>query len=324
MHRFSHFLATAFIVAMAVVFGLAPGAGAQPFPFQTPTYLPGGIVGATTCAAACDVVFNTGGESTITVRVSGSGTGIAAQVQGTESVAASPTWSTLFVQPLQVGSATAPATSSAIAGVGVWRVNAAGLAQVRLHLTAVTGSVSVSMSGSNAAGIVTAIPEKKATYSAGIVALAPAASATDFLTLTGSATATVRVQHVECSGISTANATATIEALTRSVADTAGTPAAMTAVPHDTNDYAATATVTAYTANPTVGTLVGIVRAGKITTGPAASATVVPGVLGWDFNGPYQQEVVLRGIAQVFALNGAAASFSAGAALNCSVTWTEE
>jgi hypothetical protein len=29
-------------------------------------------------------------------------------------------------------------------------------------------------------------------------------------------------------------------------------------------------------------------------------------------------------VAQSFSLNGAGASFSSGAALNCSVTWTEE
>lgn len=322
MRRFTRLLAALWAAVLFTAAGVSP-VSAQTYPFNNPTFIPTATVDATACAAACDVVFNTGGTDTVIIRVAGTGTGVAAAVQGTEARNGTIAWTALNVFPV-AALTTAPAEAGSITGVGLWRVNASGLAAVRVHLTAVTGTISISMSGNPGNSIVINTPAKKATYSASIVALAPAASATDFVTLTGSATATVRVTRAECSGITTANATATIEALVRSTANTVGTPAAMTAVPHDSNDAAASATVTAYTANPTTGTLVGIVRAAKITTGPAASATVVPAPVIWDFTAPGQQEVVLRGIAQVFALNGAGASFSAGAALNCAVSWTEE
>lgn len=322
MKRLTNMLAMLFLIAIATMTGVSPGF-AQTYPTNNPSYQPTAILAAKTCSAACDVVFTTNGLGTVTVRVSGSGTGVAAVVQGTESRAASPTYSTLTIHPVG-SSATSAASAASIAGTGLWRVNAAGLASVRVHLTAVTGSITIGMSGGDNIANVIATPERKATYSASIVGLSPAASATDFVTLTGSATATLRVLHAECSGISTANATATVEALVRSTANSAGTPSAMTAVPHDSNDPAASGSVTAYTANPTTGTLTGIVRAGKLTTVTAASTTVAQPVLAWDFGQGIGQEVVLRGTGQVFALNGAGASFTSGASLNCSVTWTEE
>lgn len=169
------------------------------------------------------------------------------------------------------------------------------------------------------------VPVQKQTYSANVVALAPAASATDFFTITGSATKTVKIQYVACSGISTANASATVVALKRSVANTGGTATTPTVVKNDTSpSTAGTAVVRAYTANPTTGTLIGAVRSGVLTTGPAASATLAPNTLEWTFGEGQTQEVALRGVAQVFALNGNGASFTTGAALNCSISWTEE
>lgn len=323
MRWFGKLLTFLAIAAMQCALATSPVA-AQTYPYQNPVYESSPTVDAVVCTAACDVVYTSNNIGTVLIRLAGSGTGLAAVAQVSEARNGTIAWSNLQAHPVGGGVGCA-ATSGSMNAACMYRVDAAGAAQVRVHLTAVTGSISISISGSGAADLVTATPPRKATYSASIVALAPAASATDLVTLTGNATTTVRVNHAECSGISTANATATLEALTRSTANTSGTPAAMTAVPHDTNDPAAAATVTAYTANPTTGTLVGIIRASKLTTGPAASATVVPNVVAWDFgNAPPQQEVVLRGVAQVFAINGAGASFSAGAALNCSLTWTEE
>lgn len=174
-------------------------------------------------------------------------------------------------------------------------------------------------------------PYRPVTYSAAFVALAPAASATDFLTITGSATKTVFVRSVSCSGISTAAATATINGVVRSTANTGGTAVTPSAtaggqlVPHDSTASAATAAVAAYTANPTTGTLVGIVRSDKLTTTTAASSAVNgQPLMVWRFGDNQDQSVVLRGATQVFALNGAGASFSAGTALNCSVEWIEQ
>lgn len=163
------------------------------------------------------------------------------------------------------------------------------------------------------------------TYTAVAVGLVPAASATDFLTLTGSATKTVKVTRANCTGISTAAATALLVALKRSTADTAGTSTTLTAVPSDSNLAAATAVAKAYTANPTTGTLVGNLRAHYVTTSTAASSQVPIELTPFEFGSfGANYPVVLRGVAQTFALNGNGASFSGGTTLACSVQWTEQ
>ena len=173
------------------------------------------------------------------------------------------------------------------------------------------------------AQLTTVQPQRRTTYSATIAALTPAASATDFFTLTGSATKTIWVHGAGCSGISTAAAQANIAALKRSTANTSGTSTAPTAVAHDSTSAAATATVAAYTANPTVGTLVGIVRGARFATDAAATNTTAPGGVTWRFGDVWTMPIVLRGAAQVFALNGNGASFASGASLTCWVEWSE-
>jgi len=110
----------------------------------------------------------------------------------------------------------------------------------------------------------------------------------------------------------------------RSTANTGGTSTSLTAVPADPSDAAASAVARAYTANPTVGTAVGPIRAGVVVlTSPATSISIDP--VQWTFGNDVGTRggVVLRSASQVFAINGNAASFPSGAALNCSVEWTE-
>jgi hypothetical protein len=167
------------------------------------------------------------------------------------------------------------------------------------------------------------IPQRVATYSANFTALVPASSATDFLTLSGSATMVVHIKNVQCQGISTAAATDRIYVLDRSTADTGGTSTTATAVPMDSNDAAATAVATGYTANPaTLGTLIGAYRSEYLGTAPA---NAVPAPYPWTQNYGLQndKEDVLRGVNQIFALNANATSFAAGTSLDCWIEWTE-
>lgn len=166
------------------------------------------------------------------------------------------------------------------------------------------------------------------TYSATYTAITPAASATDFLTIYGSATKTIYLRTVECAGVSTAAGTSTIALAKRSTADSGGTALTPSAtvggqlVPNDSNDGAATATVAAYSANPTTGTLVGLVRSGKINTGVTGTGTA--GLLTWNFGSESAKAVTLRGAAQGLALTGLGSSLAAGAVLTCNITWIEQ
>lgn len=142
--------------------------------------------------------------------------------------------------------------------------------------------------------------EKQArTYSAS-ANVAAAASATDIAILPGSATTTVFVTKVIISGIQTTGGLADVLLIKRSTANTAGTSTAMTAIPHDANDAAATAAPLSYTANPTPGTAVGTFRRGYTPIG-AATAVVNP-LIVYDF-GDKGRPIVLRGIAQGLAIN---------------------
>lgn len=166
------------------------------------------------------------------------------------------------------------------------------------------------------------VPSQMRTFAATKVALAPAASATDFFTIRGSASTPVRVRRISCSGTSTAAATALVQVVKRSAVNTGGTSAASTAVAYNsTPGIAATATVLSYTANPSaLGTAVGPIAAGNLTTNTLATSAVLAPTLVFDFS---NQFVFLNGAAEVLALNANAASFTAGASLSCSVEWSE-
>jgi hypothetical protein len=160
----------------------------------------------------------------------------------------------------------------------------------------------------------------KHTYSASVTALVGVAG--DIVTIFGSATTTVRVTRVEFSGVATAAANMDVTLVVRSAVDTVGTPAAMTAVPHDSRSPAATATgLNSYTAAPTPGAAVGTIRSAKANIGVAATgAEGLPQV--WDFgNGP-KKAIVLRGVAQGLCLNVGATQ--AGALYDVDIEWTEE
>ncbi len=160
------------------------------------------------------------------------------------------------------------------------------------------------------------------TYSASILALTPAASATDVFVLTGSATKGVYPLSLTCTGTSTAAASQMVQAILRSTADTSGTSTAPVAATYDSTNPVATATVAAYTANPTVGTSAGIVGVGLMQTlAPASTGTYGVTFTFNQLGAP--QPLVLRGATQqlAFSLNGV--SVASGGSLECNVTWTE-
>lgn len=163
----------------------------------------------------------------------------------------------------------------------------------------------------------------KLTYSAVVNNLTPPATPTDMVTITGSATKTVRVLRVELSTTQTTAGINTFFLVKRSTANSAGTSASATVIPHDSTNAAGTATVLSYTVNPTLGNTIGNIRASKLLT--PAPASVQFGIYQWDFDGRTGgQGIVLTGTSQVLALNFNAAALPAGLNVNCTITWTEE
>jgi hypothetical protein len=163
----------------------------------------------------------------------------------------------------------------------------------------------------------------KATYAVSKVGLACAASAHDVLTLTGSATKTIKITRVQISGtVATTANDSDVVLLKRKTANTGGTSSAPTITPYDSNSAAATATALAYTVDPTAGTLIGNIRAVSLYL-PVTGSTGVPMLYSESFGDRPEQAVVLRGVNEVFAVNLNAAN-AASTALDITIEFTEE
>lgn len=147
------------------------------------------------------------------------------------------------------------------------------------------------------------------TYSASVSALASVASATDIATITGNASTTVFVTKVIISGTQTTGGQIRVDLIKRSAANTSGSSAAMTAVPYDSTDSAASATCLSYTANPTPGAAVGTVRTAPIAIGGTTATS--SNVTVFDF-GSTGKPVTLSGTAQVLAVNLAGVTVTGG------------
>ena len=308
-------------VALAMAgFVLGPTAVlAQPYPVNSPTYLPNPTLPAATIPTGTTSTFPffVNGVGTPYVRIAGSPSGLSATMQCTEARTGTPAWTSMSVDT--VGGS----RISTITAAGLYRLNVAGCAQARLSVAALTsGATTVSFSAGNGEQYASTLPVTKATYSA--AAIIGTGATTHFLSIAGSATKTIAITRAECSGKATAALAVNITAEVDSTADTGDAGTAVTGTPMDSSDAAATAVVLSHTTSPTPGSLVGDVRAGTMTLVVAATPITPANVLAWSFGDrPGAQQVILRGVAQSFSLNTSAA-FGSGGAVGCALEWTEE
>lgn len=190
--------------------------------------------------------------------------------------------------------------------------------------TVTTGQRVDAQSDANGRLITNSVPVdgSKATYSAAIIGLVAANTPTDIFTLTGSSTKTIRVLRAEFSATQTTAGVRDLVLLKRSTANTGGTSTIPTATPHDSTSAVATAVVHAYTANPTLGTLVGIIRAKKLVIDVTSKSGPVDRVEFFFAITP-SQAIVLRGTSEVFSINLNSVT-SAGNLIDLFIEWTEE
>lgn len=160
-----------------------------------------------------------------------------------------------------------------------------------------------------------------ATYSASAITFTLAAAATDVFVIQGSGTKTIKITRLEFAVTTTAGSGALISAswIKRSGANT-GASTVATNTPHDSNNAAATATVTFYTANPSVlGASVGAIRAIRAE---AYNTSTAPTYTIWTFGDRPGQAIYLRGTSQYLALNFGGATVTNGIAC-INIEWTE-
>lgn len=163
----------------------------------------------------------------------------------------------------------------------------------------------------------------KASYRASTVGVVTLANGTGpFFSLYGSATKVIRVTRLYFAAtIATAAANVILLLSKRSTAPTGGTPSAMTATKMDENDAAPTATVTAYTAAPTAGTLLGTLDSRRDLLNVTGAVATVDEF--FDFGQYAAKPIVLRGVAQGIDLSFQTAPGNAVAGILW-VEWTEE
>jgi len=162
-----------------------------------------------------------------------------------------------------------------------------------------------------------------ATYSAAALGIVAALTPTDIFTIYGSATKTIKILRIGVSGTENTAAIRDIVLIKRSATNTGGTSSAVTKVPLDSNDAAATATVLSYSANPTaLGAAVGNIRVAKLDI-PATNLTGTADRIEWTFGDRPGKSIVLRSASEGVAvnLNGVTASTNS---FNIDVEWTEE
>jgi hypothetical protein len=165
----------------------------------------------------------------------------------------------------------------------------------------------------------------RTTFSAGVVGLVAASAATDIFTISGSSVQgrKIKVLRIEVSGIATASAAIAFNVVKRSTANTGGTSTNPTAVAHEAvTGLSASCTVTAYTANPTTGTSVGVLQAKRGTLLTAAAGTPASPT-PFDFTTANSKFPTLNGANEILALNFNGQT-AAGNALDIFVTWSEE
>jgi len=163
----------------------------------------------------------------------------------------------------------------------------------------------------------------RAAYGYSVFGMTPAATATDVLTLSGSATKIVRVRQVVISGIATSAGNIPIAIHRRTAANTGGTSTTPTPAQRDSTDDAATAVLRQYSANPTgLGTSLGPIDGGRLAIPTATSGALDRFVAQYSWlneKGP-----VLRSATDFFAINLNGATLPTGLALDIGIWWTEE
>lgn len=163
-------------------------------------------------------------------------------------------------------------------------------------------------------------------YSASFQGAVTAVAATDIFNIGGSATKTIYITKIGLYATATASAIASTSLIKRSTANTAGTSTTLTNVPHDSNNAAATASVRAYTANPTLGTTVGQILNQKleVVVATGAGTSLTPNSTNeYTFsNSQNQQPIVLRGTAEQLSINLNAASLT-GNSFSFHISWYE-
>ena len=260
------------------------------------------------------------------IQLTGSGTTEYVRVATGYTIAASPATVALTSPVVNTGQTTATWDAFSALGPGTNPVllTGEGMEGVLLNDATKPGLGRMWQGDPLGNGKVVSVNGTRATYTYAISATAPYATATDWIVIRGSASKTVKIQRIELSGAATA-ATEILFLLNKhTVANTAGTSTTPTPMQHDSADAAATAVALLYSVAPTITGSFTIWKTARLTLALApAATTVAPDRYVFDASA-LVEPLVLRGVAQEFALNFNGATVPTGGVLDVAITFTEE
>lgn len=171
---------------------------------------------------------------------------------------------------------------------------------------------------------------KQYSYSASSVGLVPASSATDLVCISPGTTRAIGIKRVEISGTAGTAITTPFLLYRRASLDTGGTTATGLALPvaakMNPADPASSATLTAYTANPTVNDaspvlMDSILPALAVTT--TANNGITAGTYGESVSPFYHSIVLQKGSTQQLCVNLNGVTVASGV-LNVTIYWVEQ
>ena len=116
---------------------------AQTYPYTNPTYTPNAYGGTQTLSAPGSYMMSLNGIGTVSVRVSGTCTSLAATLQATND---GTNYTNINLYPIATGT-TAPVPVASASAPGFWKANTVGYSGVKFNITALTASCSVTMVG---------------------------------------------------------------------------------------------------------------------------------------------------------------------------------
>lgn len=190
-----------------------------------------------------------------------------------------------------------------------------------------SGATTVAPAGAQGGGSLSVNQEGlRNTYSASAVGLVPAASATDIFSISGSTGTIIRINRISISGTAGTLVTLPVTLVKRVSLNTGGTAgtgaAAPVAAKHYTGNATSLATLTSYTANPTIVDSSPTYYRSRTLTMPVTTAGTSSSIAEWVFGQNGGQPLILGLTASLFALNLNGISVSSGV-VNVDIEWTE-
>ena len=159
-------------------------------------------------------------------------------------------------------------------------------------------------------------------WSYALQAYVPASQPTDVIVIRGSATKTLKIQSIIISAESNTASALSASIIRRTTAPTGGTSTTLIGTPHDISDGSASASVSFYTVNPTVGTVYGagngFLGCQQLICGNNGAVQAIP--VKWNFGGEMDvKPIILRGINDYICISLGGASYTAIAALKLDI-----